>query len=251
MKSQEQGLSLVELLIAAAILVIGLVPLMRVMMYALNTGSRANKVTIATNLARDLTEEIRTQAYAEDYVIFNRASGCDYKIHYPVTTTPQCFGLETGEDPTQTRSKGGRIKVFDDVDDYNGWCRGRACTGGYKPLETFDGHAYDGSEGYPSYHNFTRRVRIFNLDLMSRNVAYFKRDPFALYTSTNYTQPIKRYLFDNWSTVLIYKSGSTTQRATGSSSIKQIEVTVTYDGTDTSGIQVVDVSYVVMPISEY
>jgi Tfp pilus assembly protein PilV len=70
---KEQGLSLVELLIAAVILVVALVPLMRVMMYALETGSRANKMTIATNLARDLAEEIRTQAYAEDYVLFNRA----------------------------------------------------------------------------------------------------------------------------------------------------------------------------------
>ncbi|GAK57417.1 hypothetical protein U27_04384 [Candidatus Vecturithrix granuli] len=251
MKSQEQGLSLVELLIAATILIIALVPLMRVMMYALDTGSRANKITIATNLARDLAEEIRTQAFAEDYVIFNRATGCDYKTNYPVTSNPQCFGLETGEDPAQTRSKGGRIKVFDDVDDYNGWCRGRDCAGGYKPLETFDGHAYNGTEGYPSYHNFTRRVRIHNLDLIARQVASFKRDPFESYTSTNYTQPIKRYLFDNWSTVLIYKSGSTTERATGLSSIKQIEVTVTYDGTDTGNIKVVDVSYVVMPISEY
>lgn len=251
MKSQEQGLSLVEVLIAAAILVVALVPLLRVMMYALETGSRANKMTIATNLARDLSEEIRTQAFAEDYVLFNRASGCNYKTNYPVSTTPQCFGLETGEDPAQTRSQGGRIKEFDDVDDYDGWCRGRDCTGGYKPLETFDGHAYDGGEGYPSYHNFTRRVRIHNLDLIGRQVALFKRDPFAMYTSTDYTQPIKRYLFDNWSTVLIYKSGSTSQRATGLSAVKRIEVTVTYDGTDTSGVEVVDISYVVMPISEY
>lgn len=252
MKSKEQGLSLVELLIAAVILVVALVPLMRVMMYALETGSRANKMTIATNLARDLAEEIRTQAYAEDYVLFNRASGCDYRTNYPVDDTkPQCFGLESGEDPNQTRSKGGRIKVFDDVDDYNGWCRGRDCAGDYKPLETFDGRVYDGSEGYPSYHNFTRWVRIHNLDLMSRSVKTFKRDPFALYTSTNYTQTIKRYLFENWSTELIFQSDNTSKRATGLSSIKRIEVIVTYDGTDTSGVEVVDVSYVVMPITEF
>lgn len=252
MKSQEQGLSLVELLIAATILVIALVPLMRVMMYALETGSRANKMTIATNLARDLSEEIRTQAYAEDYVLFNRASGCNYQMNYPVTNTPQCFGLEEGDIATiNTLGGGGRIRVFDDVDDYDGWCRGRDCGGTYKPLETFDGHTYDGKEGYPSYHNFTRRVRIHNLDLIERNVSFFKADPFESYTSSNYTQPIKRYLFQNWSTELIYRTGTTDVRATGLSSIKRIEVTVTYDGTDTSGIEAVDVAYVVMPISEF
>lgn len=253
MKSHEQGLSLVELLIAATILVIALVPLLRVMMYALETGSRANRMTIATNLARDLSEEIRTQSYAEDYVIFNRKSGCDYKVNYPVDDSkPQCFGLEEGDIATiNTRANGGRIKVFDDVDDYDGWCRGRDCAGDYTPLETFDGYAYDGGEGYPSYHNYTRRVRIHNLDLIDRYKGPFKRDPFELYTATDYTQPIKRYMFDNWSTLLIYKSGSTTKRATGLSSLKRIEVTVTYDGADTSGIEVVDVSYVVMPISEY
>jgi prepilin-type N-terminal cleavage/methylation domain-containing protein len=239
MKTKEQGLSLVELLVALAILAVGIVPLIRVLVYGLDTGNRANKMTIVTNLARDMAEEMRSQSFSEEFVYPDPS--CSVDTAYPqVVTTAQCFGREGGsEDESFTVSKGGRIKVFDDIDDYDGWCRGEDCIGGFKPLETYDGFQYNGQQGYPFYHGFTRRVRVHNIDAADAYVTEFRADPFSDYTSTDSTQLIKRYDFDNWSTITIGQRGLTP--------LKRIEVTVTYNGPVTKGIEVIDVSYAVMP----
>lgn len=243
MNKHEQGVSLVELLVAVAILVTGLVPLLRVIMYGLETGNRASKMTIATNLARDLAEEMRTQAFSEEFVY--GSSECPInQVYNKNPGNPQCFGPDSGED-VATAANGGRIAVLDDVDDYDGWCRGKDCPGSYQPLETYDGYLYSGSEGYPPYFGFTRKVRVHNLDVGADRVLHeFRADPFETYTSTDSTQFIKRYDFTNWSTLTVKKDGTD---ATGLTPLKRIEITVTYDGPTVGGIEVVDVSYVVMP----
>ena len=240
--NKEQGVTLVELLVAVAILAVGLIPLVRVLMYGLETGNRANKMTISTNLARDLTEEIRSQAFSEEFVYPNPQ--CNLLGAYPdVPTVAQCVGRESGEDEANTLSQGGRIEVFDDVDDYDGWCRGRDCSG-QPPLETYDGYQYDGAQGYPPYRNFTRRVRIHNLDVGNRHVSEFIRDPFASYTSTDSSQLIRRYDFNNWTALTEDQSGNS---VTGLSPLKRIEVIVTYEGPTVKSVGVTDISYAVMP----
>ncbi len=195
-RKNERGVTLIELLVAGAILTIGLIPIVRVLMYGLQTSSRANKLTLATNLARDLSEEIRTQAFSEEFVYPDPQ--CVATDAYPrKPSIAQCFGTEAGENSATTAANGGRVSVFDDVDDYIGWCRGKECPG-EPPLETFDGLQYDGTQGYPAYNGFTRRVRIHNLDIKYRNVSEFYADPFSSYTSRDGTQYIKRYDFDNW-----------------------------------------------------
>jgi hypothetical protein len=222
------------------------VPLLRVILYGLQTSSRAEKITLATNLARDLAEEMRTQAFSEEFVY--GSTECSIKTVYPkVADNPQCPpGPDSGES-ISTAGNGGRIAVYDDVDDYAGWCRGRDCSGAFQPLETYDGFLYNGSQGYPPYLGFTRRVRVHNLDVgEDRPENEFSADPYESYTSTDKSPPlfIKRYNFENWSALTIQTDGTP---AAGLTPLKRIEVTVTYEGPVVKGVEVVDVSYVVMP----
>ncbi len=243
MKTYNRGVSLIELLVAVTILLIGTVPLLRVILFGLETGNRAHKITIATNLARDMAEEMRTQAFSEEFV-YNSAECSINNVYKKKPDKPQCFGLDSGESGA-TAGNGGRIAVFDDVDDYNGWCRGRDCSGSYQALETYDGYRYNGSDGYPPYFGFTRSVRVHNLDVGGdRPLHEFYADPFESYTSTDNTQFIKRYDFQNWSTLTEKTDGTD---ATGLTPLKRVEITVTYEGPVVKGVDVVDVSYVVMP----
>lgn len=249
MKRQQRGVSLIELLVAVAILLIGVVPLIRVIMYGLEVSNRAHKMTRATNLAREMAEEIRSQAYSEEFVYGDRASGCDnLEIVYPETDTAQCFGLEAGESHTDTASKGGRIAVLDDIDDYNGWCRGRECGGSFLPLEDHDGEQHSNESLW-----FTRRVRIHNLNVAGRELETFRRDIFPNYTSSEDKSPyseqtIKRFNFENWSS-LTQKEDATGSMvdASGWTWLKRIEVRVTHNGAMVKDLEVVDVSYAVMP----
>ncbi len=235
MRKKEQGLSLVELLLAVAILLIGLIPLVRVLMYGLETANRANKITVATNLARDIAEEIRSQAFSEEFVI--GSPSCSIDSVYPnVATTAQCIGREgSDEAETLTLTQGGRIQVFDDVDDYDGWCRGVGCSDPSKALETYDGYAYEGA----AYYGFTRQVRVGNVDPTVAYVTEFSADPYASYTATTNVQTIRRYnidVYDSWTTL------------TGLTALKRIEVTVTYERSGSAGkVEVVDLNYAVMP----
>lgn len=264
----EQGVSLIELLVAVTILAIGVVPLVGVIMYGLETGNRAAKITQATNFARDLAEEIRTKAFAEEFVYTNpsckiRDESSGDSVYPEDPDDPQCFGKETtgtgpggvSETVSDVAGNGGRIMVFDDIDDYDGWCRGIECPGGNAgPLETYDGFLYNGTQGYQNAIGFTRRVRIHNLDVgEDRSDKAFYANPFPLYTTDNAdsTQFIKRYDFRSWSnlTTITYGTSDTSDDdpAEGLTPFKRIEVTVTYNGGMVSGVEVVDVSYAVMP----
>jgi hypothetical protein len=187
---------------------------------------------------------MRTQAFSEEFIT-GGSTDCPVNAVYMKTPdVPQCFGLESGESVT-TAGNGGRIAVFDDVDDYDGWCRGKECSGSYQPLETYDGYRYTGSEGYPPYFGFTRTVRVKNLDVGGDRPEHeFYADPYETYTSTDSTLFIKRYNFENWSALTVKTDGTD---ATGLTPLKRIEITVTYDGPVVKGIEVVDISYVVMP----
>ncbi len=248
MQAKNRGVSLIELLVAVAILMLGAVPMIRVIMYGLEVTNRAHKTTLATNLAREMAEEIRSQAFSEEYVYLSRDGSCDIETRYPESlTVAQCFGLESGES-SDTAANEGRIAVFDDIDDYNGWCRGEECEGTASiPLNGGPQSAledYDGTQHGSDSLWFTRRVRIHNLTVANQEISSFYKDPFPLYTSTDNRQDIKRYNFENWSSLTRFDDGSS---ATGLTWLKRIEVRVTYNGPSVKGIEVLEVSHAVMP----
>lgn len=255
-RGKEQGMSLIELLVAVVILLIGIIPMMRVFVYELYTVNRANKMVIATNLARDMAEEIRSRHFCEELA---DPQSTAYQNVFPWTnsmTLPgirQSFGLEE----TYTSNgggNGGRIAAFDDVDDYDGWCRGIDCGTGYQPLETFDGRRYNGSAGYPDYNRFTRRVRVRNV-YASPDQEYWA-DPFASTGATSSSvMRIKRFNFENWTskrcaddTRVAVDCGATAAiDGTGYTRLKIIEVIVEFDSGSVKDLEVKDVSLAVLP----
>lgn len=259
MCKQEKGVSLVELLIAVTILLVGLVPMMRAFLFSLETGNRARKMTIATNLARDMSEEIRSKAFSEEYADYKDN---EWKKVYPNTTSTQRFGLEhDADDPenadaTSIQAGGkGRIMMFDDVDDYDGWCRGDDCgVTPVKALETFDGLKY-GTSGLTNMNGYTRRVRVRNLfpafQVQTSYNPYYSLDDVAAGTVTTEKYKanlieFKRYDFENWSSCC--RRNEDGKDVTGKSSLKVIEVTVTYEGPGMAPIRVQDLSFVTSPM---
>lgn len=248
MRKRQRGVSLVELLVAMTILLIGLVPMMRVFLYALQTGNRARKMTVATNLARDMAEEIRTKAFSNEYADYKNNS---WQAVYPRDPdVAQTFGLETGEDADTTSSNGGRLKVFNDVDDYDGWCRGTDCgVTPVKPLETFDGQVY-GKEGLVNLNGYTRRVRVRNLFPKFQNQTtynpYYEVGEVDQETYMKSVIDFKRYNFENWSSCCRFDEDG--NDVTGKSALKIIEVTVIYQGPDLADVRVKDLSFTTLPM---
>jgi prepilin-type N-terminal cleavage/methylation domain-containing protein len=247
-QQQKRGVSLVEILVAITILLIGILPLLRLMVFSLRTGNRAHVTSVATNLARGMGEEIRMKAFSEEFTIEFEEAGGDPDLYYPNTTTPQSFGLEAGE--TAFNVGDPRFLLFDDVDDYNNWCRGRECdcTGivpaalcDTSPLETHDGHPLNGTNGYPDYTRYTRRVRVFNATV--DDYYTYRRAPYENLSTVELS--IHRYNFEesNYSNL--------TTNATGRSPLKLIEVTISYRGAEgiaREDLQIKDVSMAVMPL---
>ena len=249
---KQLGVSLIELLVALAILAIALVPLLSLFLHALRMTEHSNKRTIAINLARDLQEEIRSKEFAEPYT--------------DALDGPTGVGFEEGTFVVGTDT---RLIKLDDVDDYDGWCRGQDCTacdGGSSgdnlcvdnsPLEAYDGTTYDG-RGYPHYQGFTRMVEVFNIfpnistrvvageirrgnepkahDIMVGKGDYRADEPFNFYD-------LRTDNFENLTSN--YSRGI----ARGNSRLKVVKVTVTYRGAVTPDIKIEDVALIALPIS--
>ena len=241
--------------------------MLRVFLYELHVSNRSYKMTTATTLARDLAEEIRSQHFSEEFAKYTsdaHKSKWGLTIFVQDDTTRQDFGLEGSEshDPAVTTAGGGRIRVLNDVDDYDEWCRGRDCpgTGKDKPLETFDGQKYDGTDGFDDYTKvFTRRVRIRNIDVRKQEERL--KAPFDGKSPVRFN----RYNFENWSALRCIppKDNNFTEvqlrafncgvqdaiDATGLTHLKRIEVTVSVSGLGVEDLEIQDVSYAVMPLT--
>lgn len=256
---KQLGVSLIELLVALAILAIALVPLLSLFLHALKMTEHSNKRTIAINLARDMQEEIRSREFAEPYE--NARSG------------PGVVGFE--ESPFGSSDK--RFEILDDVDDYDGWCRGQDCECGQttpdpsdtgvtsdglcndnSPLEAYDGTTYDG-KGYPHYQGFTRMVQVFNIwPNISTTVAagetrkgnepreheievgagaYRAKEPFNFYDLRT----------ENFENLTGFRSPDGIAR--GYSRLKVVKVVVTYKGAVTPDITIEDIALVALPVS--
>jgi len=235
MVRKERGMSLVELLVAMMILMLGVVPMLRGFMFGLRTGNRANKLSTATNLARDMAEEIRFKAFSEE---FTEDFAGDPEDFYPMTTTIQSFGLEESFEAGDTR-----LERFDDVDDYDGWCRGSGCADSSKPLESAGGHPYTGGR-YPSYYGFTRRVKVFNIFPIPEFRSY--KDP---YPDDNSAEPMAIDRFNLEAANLPnLTSDADGGSATGRTPVKVVEIVVSYRGPGIEDVDVKDVNFVVMPL---
>jgi prepilin-type N-terminal cleavage/methylation domain-containing protein len=241
-----RGMSLIELLVAVAILVVGLVPLLSLFLQSVQTIEKSNKMMLANNLARDLSEEIRSRAFWDPE--FANLRGADYFPTMANMTVPQPFGLEpaVGSFPAETFTYGDqRIEKLDDVDDYDGWCRGVNCdcTGkpaglcqNNTPLETYDGKKYGVDPGYPALWGFTQRAEVFNI------WSNFTSSHILSVGLRNYTTPFRFYNFQDDQLASL----STTPRpAQGRSYLKVIRVVVEYKGPVLPDIQVEDLSLAV------
>lgn len=240
---KQLGVSLVELLVALAILAIALVPLLSVFLHALKTTEHSNKRTIAINLARDMLEEIRSKEFVEPGV--SPSGG------------PATVGLETSDGYSATVSR----LFLDDVDDYDGWCRGQDCEcGGVPPdtgtsgdglcddnsaLEAYDGTAYQG-EGYPHYMGFTRRVEVFNIhptpDQGNQQPREHRMD-----IGKDTARKSKKF---NFYDLRAENFPNLTGNAAGNSRLKVVKVNVTYKGVATPDINIEDFALVVLPASK-
>jgi prepilin-type N-terminal cleavage/methylation domain-containing protein len=274
-RGKQQGMSLIELLVALAILGVALVPMLAVFTHALKTTEHSNRRTIAENLVRDLQEEIRSKAFSEpnptDYL--PALVGTDY---YPNWTTPQSTGCEECNS-SKSGTKGAgvpfsttdtRLKKFNDVDDYDGWCEGSGCTTGgctasaiawglcgtnvNPAIEAYDGTPYTG-KGYPHYQGFTRMVQVFNIfpnvsatkgrEPRSHNMwlgvgTYRKASPFNFYDLRD-ERGFKNLTSDRrWG------------RARGKTDLKIVQVTVTYQGGFTPNFTIEDRALVAAPLSD-
>jgi len=272
--THKRGVSLVELLVAVAILAVALTPLLAIFLQSLKMSEKAYKMSIATNLARDLAEEIRSQYFWEPYYSLDAIRKEGY---FPMVTTFQPFGLDTnglGDDKYDpddidghdADTNDGRFAYLDDVDDYDGWCRGKDCetfcttettaSGICKDesyLETYDGFRYNGSGGYPWYADFTRKVEVFNIYANNNadksgpaDAATLEHD-IAFKTSTD----DKTFLFYDLREAnfpnLTTRGGAS---ASGRTRLKVVKVTVEYTGPITPPITVEDLNLVSLPISE-
>jgi prepilin-type N-terminal cleavage/methylation domain-containing protein len=246
---KQLGVSLIELLVALAILAIALVPLLSLFLHALKMTEHSNKRTLAINLVRDIQEEIRSREFAEPY---EDALG-----------GPSVVGFEETPFVPGTDS---RLTKLDDVDDYNSWCRGQDCQCGgtepdtgvstdglcddNSPLEAYDGTTYDG-RGYPLYLGFTRMVEVYNIwpnvsTTSGREApehwialgagSYRKDEPFNFFD-------LREENFPNLTSCAAKGS------AKGNSRLKVVKVTVTYTGAVTPDVKIEDTALVVLPVS--
>lgn len=264
---RERGLSLVELLIAVAILATALTPLLAIFVHGVQTAEKGNKMTIANNLARELAEEIRSQSFWEPSLMNHPTAKQSY---FPIEGgSAQRFGLDTDSSPININdgyaTNKSRYATLDDVDDYHGWCRGDNCNCAglpasqtilcqdNTPLENYDGTKL-------SYTGFTRRVEIFNIFPTPQNnrptqhsINLVKKlDPTTPSNTVYVDAPFQFFDLRDASFAQLTTSGTGTAKifATGRSRLKVIRVIVEYQGSATSAVKVEDVSLAVQPLSE-
>lgn len=256
-RTRTRGVSLIELLVAVAILAVALTPLLAVFVQSVKTAEHSHKKTLALNLLRDMQEEIRSKDFVDNQ--FTVVGGVGPK------GGPATFGLETGDGYSATAAQGRQL--LDDIDDYNGWCRGKECQCGgtgddtgvsanglcddNSSLESYRREYYTGP-GYTRYDGFTRRVQVYNIwsNVSSvQNIAQRGggRQPWTHYMAVGMNsakdKPFKFYdLRDQ-------NFANLTTGARGRTDLKIVRVTVTYRGPVTPAINLQEAMVLALPIS--
>ena len=133
--SSKDGFTFAECLLALIILGVALSPLLLCFPTGAKQGRLSKKMSVATDLAQDLMDEIKKMAFEEP-------------------GAPDSFGREGGE--SSPRNDPANVNDFDDVDDYDSWKI-------ENPPEDMDGNLFDGTGGRPDYQGFTRTVEVINV----------------------------------------------------------------------------------------
>lgn len=126
-----KGLSIVEIVVALLIITLAIVGFGMAIPLQTDNVTAFREERMALFLAKQMMEEVQTKVYEE-----------------PSPTAPGSFGRE--------ESLNGPRRLFDDIDDYNGWNE--------SPPQYPDGTALNGSGGTPNYSNFQRQVAVDNTD---------------------------------------------------------------------------------------
>ncbi len=101
-KKDARGVTLVELMLALAIILLVIAPLVKALYQGMKGSVRFGDTNKAIQLAQELTEEIKQKKWDETTPIGGGA-----------TTTPSAIGIDGGE-------TAGNKTTYDDIDDYNG-----------------------------------------------------------------------------------------------------------------------------------
>lgn len=128
-----KGLTFLEIVISLFILTIAMLGYSQIHRTALESGHRAIREIIATNLTRGLIAEIMSKDFEEP-------------------GSPGSFAREEADNRY----------LFDDVDDFHNWSELPPITIGIPPT---GGQPMDGTvAGVPDYSDFTREVKVKNID---------------------------------------------------------------------------------------
>ena len=101
----KKGVTLIELLIVVALLLGGMVPLLKMIISGLQGTQKMGEITVANSLAQALIEEIKQRKWDEN--------SPDKGVYIPTVNASDVLRYESGEDPANRYT-------FDDIDDYNG-----------------------------------------------------------------------------------------------------------------------------------
>ncbi|MCS7184606.1 MAG: hypothetical protein NZ870_01595 [bacterium] len=144
----KKGVTLVEVIIAATILTLALIPLLRLIITILQRSTDLQKKSIASQLAQDLMSEIVSRRWDEN------AHSMGYT---PDGSPPQgevdLRSINLGPDSGETSKS-----FYDDVDDFNGYSDGR---GTQISIVDATGRVL------PEYRFFNRRVIVSYYDIRS------------------------------------------------------------------------------------
>ena len=101
-RKDARGVTLVELMLALAIILLVIAPLVKALYQGMKGSVRFGETNKAIQLAQELTEEIKQKKWDETTPIGGGAA-----------TTPSAIGIDGGE-------TAGNKTTYDDIDDYNG-----------------------------------------------------------------------------------------------------------------------------------
>jgi MSHA pilin protein MshD len=113
---ETKGLTLIEIMLAMTILVIAVIPLMKMLGDTIKGAQTFGEITIATQLAQDLMEEIKSKKWDETEPNDGTITTTPTRIQVDNAT----HGLDDINNENVTQTPGNGKTNWDDMDDYDG-----------------------------------------------------------------------------------------------------------------------------------
>ena len=126
-----RGFILVEASIAYVILAVALTALVPVFIVALRANRQAQNTQVATDLSRELIEEVRMRRWDEATPL----------TPIYISTPTASIGVDAGETASDKRT-------FDDIDDFNGWSEAAVLDPVMRPVAGLGGYSRSVTVGY-------------------------------------------------------------------------------------------------------